>query len=87
MPVASDHVNKIMDQPEAISKAAQKPLEKIKTLFKLDVVEFKKEKNTGDKFFGSTGKRFADKNDPEAPNFVKMFSLRSKKIIIHYIFH
>ena len=58
MPGASDYVKKIMDQPEAISKAAEKPLEQIKTLFKLDVVEYKKEKNTGDKFFGAAGKRF-----------------------------
>jgi hypothetical protein len=61
MPSASDFVKKIMDQPENIRKAAEKPLEKIKTLFKLDVVDYKKEKTTGDKFFGSAGKRFVKK--------------------------
>jgi hypothetical protein len=48
----------IMEQPAEIAKAAEKPLQKVKELFKLEEVVYKKEKNTGDKFFGGATKRF-----------------------------
>ena len=41
-----------------IAKAAETPLQKIKEVFKLSEVNFKKEKNTGDKFFSAAAKRY-----------------------------
>jgi hypothetical protein len=57
MPGTSEHTKKIMEQPPDISRAAQQPLKKIKELFKLEEVVYKKEKTTGEKFFGGATKR------------------------------
>jgi hypothetical protein len=41
-----------------IAKAAEKPLQKIKEVFKLTEISFKSDKNIGDKVFSPPTKRF-----------------------------
>ncbi len=52
LPEPVSHVNGIMEQPKKFAEKAKPALEKIKNLFKLEVVQTKKEKQTGAETFG-----------------------------------
>ena len=53
LPKVDERIKEIMEAPESINTAASKSLSEIKKLFKLETVEVKKEKKTGDKMFKS----------------------------------
>lgn len=71
LPDMSEHAKSIMAQPEEITKTAEKPLEAIAKLFKLELVLAKKPKVTGESAFGEIRKRGSDSQEENSAKRAK----------------